>query len=69
MSNKSIAIFIGAAAVILIVLRANQTAAASPATSPTADATIGASPLGAATGTTDANGDPLGGLGSTDGGG
>jgi hypothetical protein len=68
MSNKAIAIFIGAAAIILVVLRANTSAAGTPAAAPSADASIGANPLGAATGTTDANGDPLGGLGSTGGG-
>jgi lipid-binding SYLF domain-containing protein len=68
MSNKSIALFVGAAVVILFIVRQNTVAASNPATAAGADATVGASPLGAATGTTDANGDPLGGLGSTGGG-
>lgn len=68
MTNKSIALFIGAAVVILFIVRQNTAADANPATASGADASIGANPLGAATGTTDASGDPLGGLGSTGGG-
>lgn len=68
MSNKSIALFIGAAVVILYIVRQNTVAEMSPATSAGADASIGSNPLGAATGTTNDNGDPLGGLGSTGGG-
>lgn len=68
MSNKSIALFIGAAVVILYIVRQNAVASSNPATASGADASIGSNPLGAATGTTDQSGDPLGGLGSTGGG-
>lgn len=68
MSNKSIALFVGGAVVLLYILRQNTVASSNPATAPSASAGVGANPLGAATGTTDDNGDPLGGLGSTGGG-
>lgn len=68
MSSKQIVIFIAVAAIVLVVLRQNTSAASNPGTAPSADASQGDSPLGAATGTTNADGDPLGGLGSSGGG-
>lgn len=63
MTDKQIALFVGAAAVLLYFLSRQSTpAAAGPGAGATA--AVGDNPLGAASGTLDANGNPIGGLGS-----
>lgn len=68
-SEKSLVLWIGALAVIVVYFL-NRSSSTAPPTSDggapnSPSAAVGANPLGAASGTLDDNGNPIGGLGSS----